>query len=29
LCFPVLRWNGREYKQQRWQYDGKPCRPPR
>lgn len=29
LCFPVLRWNGRAYKQQRWQYDGKPCRPPR
>ena len=29
FCFPVLRWNGREYKQQRWQYEGKPCRPPR
>lgn len=28
FCFPVLRWNGREYQQQRWQYDGKPCRPP-
>jgi hypothetical protein len=29
FCFPVLRWNGREYKLQRWQYDGKACRPPR
>jgi hypothetical protein len=29
FCFPVLRWNGREYALQRWQYDGKACRPPR
>lgn len=29
FCFPVLRWNGREYKLQRWQYEGKACRPPR
>jgi hypothetical protein len=28
LCFPVLRWNGREYQMQRWEYDGKPCKPP-
>lgn len=28
FCFPVLRWNGREYQRQRWQYDGKPCEPP-
>jgi hypothetical protein len=29
FCFPVARWNGREYKLQRWEYDGKPCKPPR
>jgi hypothetical protein len=29
LCFPVLRWNGRAYAQQRWEYDGKACTPPR
>lgn len=29
FCFPVLRWNGREYAQQRWEYDGKSCSPPR
>ena len=29
FCFPVERWNGREYKQQRWEYEGKPCKPPR
>lgn len=28
FCFPVRRWNGREYQQQRWQYDGKPCKAP-
>jgi hypothetical protein len=28
FCFPVLRWNGREYAQQRWEYDGKACTPP-
>ena len=29
FCFPVARWNGREYKHQRWEYEGKACRPPR
>lgn len=29
FCFPVERWNGREYKQQRWEYEGKACKPPR
>jgi hypothetical protein len=29
FCFPVLRWNGKEYKTQRWEYERKPCRPPR
>lgn len=29
FCFPVLRWNGREYKQQRWEYQGKACKPQR
>lgn len=27
FCFPVYRWNGREYALLRHQYDGKPCRP--
>lgn len=26
FCFPVVRWNGREYVNQRKQYMGKPCR---
>ena len=26
FCFPVQRWNGREYVLQRQQYEGKPCR---
>ena len=26
FCFPVYRWNGREYVQHRKQYEGKPCR---
>jgi hypothetical protein len=26
FCFPVQRWNGREYVVQRQQYEGKPCR---
>lgn len=26
FCFPVVRWNGREYANQRKQYMGKPCR---
>lgn len=29
FCFPVLRWNGRDYVNQRFAYEGKPCRPPR
>jgi hypothetical protein len=28
LCFPVARWNGRDYKTQRWEYEGKPCKRP-
>ena len=27
FCFPVERWNGREYALNRHQYEGKPCRP--
>ena len=27
FCFPVLRWNGRAYVQQRFEYEGKACRP--
>ena len=27
FCFPVERWNGREYKLQRHEYEGKPCKP--
>jgi hypothetical protein len=27
FCFPVVRWNGREYALQRHEYEGKPCRP--
>jgi hypothetical protein len=26
FCFPVLRWNGREYVNHRREYNGKPCR---
>ena len=29
FCFPVERWDGRAYKLNRYQYEGKPCRPPR
>lgn len=29
FCFPVQRWNGREYVNQRFEYEGKPCRPER
>ena len=29
FCFPVQRWNGRAYAVDRFQYEGKPCRPPR
>lgn len=28
FCFPVLRWNGKEYKTQRWEYEGKACKRP-
>jgi len=27
LCFAVLRWNGAQYVQNRFEYEGKPCRP--
>ncbi len=27
FCFPVMRWDGREYRLQRHEYEGKPCRP--
>lgn len=27
FCFPVVRWNGREYKIDRHEYEGKPCDP--
>jgi hypothetical protein len=27
FCFPVYRWNGREYALSRHQYEGKTCRP--
>lgn len=26
FCFPVERWNGRQYALHRQQYEGKPCR---
>jgi len=26
FCFPVLRWNGKEYRLHRRQYEGKPCK---
>ncbi|MEO6033538.1 MAG: hypothetical protein ABIP61_16880 [Burkholderiaceae bacterium] len=29
FCFPVERWDGRAYKLQRWEYEGKACKPPR
>jgi hypothetical protein len=29
FCFPVQRWNGSNYATYRFQYEGKPCRPPR
>jgi hypothetical protein len=28
FCFAVMRWNGRAYVRNRWEYDGKACRPP-
>lgn len=27
FCFPVVRWNGREYVLQSHQYENKPCKP--
>jgi hypothetical protein len=27
FCFPVQRWNGREYVLHHHSYEGKPCRP--
>ena len=29
FCFPVLRWNGREYAAHRFEYEGKRCKPVR
>src|SRR3546814_10309317 len=29
FCFPVVRWNGKEYAIHRHQYEGKACRPNR
>jgi hypothetical protein len=29
FCFPVERWNGKEYKLNRFEYAGKRCKPPR
>lgn len=27
FCFSVARWNGQAYKHQRYEYEGKPCKP--
>jgi hypothetical protein len=29
FCFPVQRWNGKAYKLNRFEYEGKRCKPPR
>ncbi|CAG0959604.1 hypothetical protein MTYP_00650 [Methylophilaceae bacterium] len=29
FCFPVERWNGKEYKLHRFEYEGKRCKPAR
>jgi len=29
FCFPVQRWNGKVYELQRFEYEGKRCKPPR
>jgi hypothetical protein len=29
FCFPVLRWNGKAYVKNRFEYEGKRCTPPR
>lgn len=28
FCFPIWRWNGKEYDLHRTEYEGRPCRPP-
>jgi hypothetical protein len=28
FCFPVMRWNGNAYVENRFEYDGKRCKPP-
>ena len=28
FCFLVVRWNGKEYVKNRFEYEGKPCKPP-
>jgi hypothetical protein len=28
FCFPVWRWNGRDYALHRFEYEGKACKPP-
>ena len=28
FCFPVARWDGKEYKFNRWEYEGKRCQAP-
>lgn len=27
FCFPVLRWNGKEYQRHHFEYEGKSCKP--
>ncbi|MGY6276773.1 hypothetical protein [Methylomonas sp. MgM2] len=27
FCFPVVRWDGKEYRQHHFEYEGKSCRP--
>ncbi len=27
FCFPVVRWNGKAYVQNRFEYEGRACRP--
>jgi hypothetical protein len=29
FCFPVQRWNGKAYELNRFEYEGKRCKPPR
>jgi len=29
FCFPVMRWNGKQYVQHRFEYEGKRCKPGR